>query len=59
MKVIKMRLFVIGGKSGSGKSTLAKMIKEHYNKLGEKTIITGFPFQTHILIYMNGFPITV
>ena len=42
MKVIKMRLFVIGGKSGSGKSTLAKMIKEHYNKLGEKTIITEF-----------------
>ena len=37
-----MRLFVIGGKSGSGKSTLAKLIKEHYNKLGEKTIITEF-----------------
>ena len=37
-----MRLFVIGGKSGSGKSALAKLIKEHYNKLGEKTIITEF-----------------
>ena len=37
-----MRLFVIGGKSGSGKTTLAKLIKEHYNKLGEKTIITEF-----------------
>ena len=37
-----MRLFVIGGKSGSGKSALAKLIKEHYNKLEEKTIITEF-----------------
>jgi len=46
-----MRLFVIGGKSGSGKTTLAHMIKDHYNQLGEKTIITEFSKYVKLYAY--------
>lgn len=37
-----MRVFVIGGKSGSGKNTVANLIKDYYDNIGEKTIITEF-----------------
>lgn len=37
-----MKVFVIGGKSGSGKTYLGNLIKEYYDKIGEKTVITEF-----------------
>ena len=37
-----MRVFLIAGKAGSGKSEVAKIIKNYYEKLKEKTVITEY-----------------
>ena len=37
-----MKIFIIGGKSGSGKTNLAKMLKDYYDKQGEKSVITEY-----------------
>ena len=37
-----MRVFLIAGKAGSGKSEVAKIIKDYYEKLKEKTVITEY-----------------
>ncbi len=37
-----MRVFLIAGKAGSGKSEVAKIIKEYYETLKEKTVITEY-----------------
>jgi hypothetical protein len=37
-----MRIFIIGGKSGCGKNELATMIKNYYDALGEKSVITAY-----------------
>ena len=37
-----MRLFIISGKSGTGKNELANMIKQHYENIGEKSLITEY-----------------
>ena len=37
-----MRVFIIGGKANTGKNSLAKMIKEYYDNIDQKSIITEY-----------------
>ncbi|MBE6140556.1 MAG: hypothetical protein E7172_03360 [Firmicutes bacterium] len=37
-----VKIFIISGKSGSGKGEVAKIIKEYYNSISEKSVITEF-----------------
>ena len=37
-----MRIFIIGGKAGSGKNLIAKMIKDYYDEIGNKSVITEY-----------------
>ena len=37
-----MRVFLVAGKAGSGKSEVAKIIKDYYERLKEKTVITEY-----------------
>ncbi|MGM9834240.1 MAG: hypothetical protein ACI31M_00460 [Bacilli bacterium] len=40
--VVNMKIFMIAGKSGSGKDEVAKIIKEYYESINKKTVITRF-----------------
>ena len=52
-----MKVFVIVGRSGSGKTSVASIIKEYYEEMNRKAVITGFSdylkLYAHIMLGYN------